>query len=175
MSGPKRTEFAIRALNLAQTFNQAMANERINGPVKYRVELSAPDGESTGGGVQALQHIKLVPEGGGVTLVAGSTNQVESWAELRRFEHLQALHAQRFKGAEIPLNRVQYTQLFDNLRGFFAGMGLTVRTADMPPLVAEIPEKKLPIVPGSLVITLVLVAFAIAAALAWFVTHAHRR
>ena len=103
MSDPKRTAFAMQALGLAETFNLMLQAERVKGPVTYRVELSAPDGMSTAGGKQATQHVKLVPEGGGSTIVAGSANQAENWAELRTFEHLKLLHAQRFKGAEIPL------------------------------------------------------------------------
>ena len=116
MSDPKRTAFAMQALSLAETFNLMLQAERVKGPVTYRVELSAPDGMSTAGGKQATQHVKLVPEGGGTTIVAGSANQAEKWAELRTFEHLKLLHAQRFKGAEIPLNRVQYNELLEKLR-----------------------------------------------------------
>src|SRR5437016_4524093 len=98
MSDPKRTEFAMQALSLAETFNLMRADERVKGPITYRVELSAPEGPSTAGGKQATQHVKLVPVGGGATIVAGSANQAESWAELRSFAHLKLLHGQRFKG-----------------------------------------------------------------------------
>src|ERR1700752_974277 len=130
MSDPKRTAFAMQALGLAETFNVMLQAERVKGPVTYRVELSAPDGMSTAGGKQATQHVKLLPEGGGNTIVAGSANQAESWAELRTFEHLKLLHAQRFKGAEIPLNRVQYNELVGKLEKFFAERGCSVRKAE---------------------------------------------
>src|SRR6201999_2214911 len=74
MSDAKRTQFAVRAITLAETFNVAMADERVRGPISYRVELSAPDGMSTAGGKQATQHVKLIPESGGTTIVAGSAN-----------------------------------------------------------------------------------------------------
>ncbi len=174
MSDPKRTAFAMQALGLAETFNFVFQAERVKGPVTYRVELAAPDGMSTAGGKQATQHIKLVPEGGGTTIVAGSANQAESWAELRSFEHLKLLHAQRFKGAEIPLNRVQYNELLEKLKAFLADK-CTVRLAALP-RDGEMPAatpKKGPI--GALVIGLVLAAaMAASVGVTWYLTHRPR-
>ena len=175
MSDPKRTAFAMQALSLAETFNLMLQAERVKGPVSYRVELSAPEGMSTAGGKQATQHVKLVPEGGGTTIVAGSANQAESWAELRTFEHLKLLHAQRFKGAEIPLNRVQYNELLEKLKAFFGQQGhCAVRMAAMPrdaaPSEAPLPAKHG--ASGTMVIVLILVAaLAAAAGVTWFLTH----
>jgi hypothetical protein len=173
MSDPKRTAFAMQALGLAETFNLMLQAERVKGPVTYRVELSAPDGMSTAGGKQATQHVKLVPEGGGTTIVAGSANQAENWAELRTFEHLKLLHAQRFKGAEIPLNRVQYNELLEKLKAFFADK-CTVRVAELPRDAA--PEATSPAsskgAPGAVVLIIILVvAMAAAAGVTWFMTH----
>ena len=172
MSDPKRTAFAMQALGLAETFNLMLQAERVKGPVTYRVELSAPDGMSTAGGKQATQHVKLVPEGGGTTIVAGSANQAENWAELRTFEHLKLLHAQRFKGAEIPLNRVQYNELLVKLKAFFADK-CTVRMAELPrdaAATATAPAKKG--ASGTMVLIIILVvAMAAAAGVTWFITH----
>src|SRR5271170_6016755 len=132
MPDGNRTQFAMQALTLADTFNVMLKQERVRGPVSYRVELSAPEGMSTAGGKQATPHVKLVPEGGGTTVVAGSANKAENWAELRSFEHLQILHAQRYKGAEVPVNRVQYNELLGKLRSFFTDRGLQVRKAALP-------------------------------------------
>ncbi len=171
MSDPKRTAFAMQALSLAETFNLMLQAERVKGPVTYRVELSAPEGMSTAGGKQATQHIKLVPEGGGTTIVAGSANQAEHWAELRSFEHLKLLHAQRFKGAEIPLNRVQYNELLDKLRAFFADK-VTVRMAELPRDVPSTAPAKSGGISGSVVLLAILVAaLAAAAGVTWFITH----
>lgn len=172
MSDPKRTAFAMQALGLAETFNLMLQAERVKGPVTYRVELSAPDGMSTAGGKQATQHVKLVPEGGGTTIVAGSANQAENWAELRTFEHLKLLHAQRFKGAEIPLNRVQYNELLEKLKAFFAGK-CTVRMAELPRDAA--PTGSAPAktgASGTIVLIIILVAaLAAAVGVTWFMTH----
>ena len=178
MSDPKRTAFAMQALSLAETFNLMLQAERVKGPVSYRVELSAPDGMSTAGGKQATQHVKLIPEGGGTTIVAGSANQAEKWAELRTFEHLKVLHAQRFKGAEIPLNRVQYNELVEKLKAFFTQQGqCAVRMAELPrdagagaSSSASSPAKAGP--SGTLIIAIILVAaLAAAAGVTWFLTH----
>ncbi len=174
MSDPKRTAFAMQALSLAETFNIMLQAERVKGPVTYRVELSAPDGMSTAGGKQATQHVKLVPEGGGTTIVAGSANQAEHWAELRTFEHLKLLHAQRFKGAEIPLNRVQYNELVEKLKAFFAQHGkCDVRVAEMPRETAPAASATARTGPsGTLIIAIILVAAAAAAAgVTWVLTH----
>jgi hypothetical protein len=172
MSDGNRTMFAMQALTLADSFNMVMANERVKGPITYRVELSAPDGMSTAGGKQATQHIKLVPEGGGATVVAGSANQVESWAELRSFEHLQLLHAQRFKGAELPLNRVQYNELMQKVRGFFSERSLKVRNAAVPKAGATDEAPARGGTSGVLIIAVILVAaLAAAAGVAWYLTH----
>ena len=106
-----------------------IGKERLAGSPGYRVEMSAPDGPSTGGGKQALQHIKLVPDGGGAVTVAGSANTVEKQAEVRTWEHLQALHAARYRGAELPLDRVRYAELVKKLQAFFAEQGLRVTLA----------------------------------------------
>jgi hypothetical protein len=172
---PKRTAFALQALSLAETFNVMLQAERVKGPITYRVELSAPEGMSTAGGKQATQHVKLIPEGGGTTIVAGSANQAERWAELRTFEHLKLLHAQRFKGAEIPLNRVQYNELLEKLKGFFAAQGqCAVRMAEMPrdsgsasAIAASSSGAS-----GTLVLIFILVAaLATAAGVTWYLTH----
>ncbi|MGZ3407021.1 MAG: hypothetical protein ACXVAN_11295 [Polyangia bacterium] len=180
MSDPKRTAFAMKAFGLAETFNLMLQAERVKGPVTYRVELSAPDGMSTAGGKQATQHVKLVPEGGGTTIVAGSANPVDKTAELRTFEHLKLLHAQRFKGVEIPLNRVQYNELLEKLKSFFAQQGqCTVRMAELPrdagPAGASAPARASGGASGTMVILLILVAaLAAAAGVTWYLTHRPR-
>ena len=171
MPDGNRTMFAMKALTLADTFNMTLGKERVQGPITYRVELSAPDGMSTAGGKQATQHVKLVPEGGGATVVAGSANQAESWAELRSFEHLQVLHAQRWKGAELPVNRVQYNEVMQKVRAFFSERGLKVRNAAMPKPDggSDAPARG---TSGMLVVAIILVAaLAAAAGVAWYLTH----
>jgi hypothetical protein len=176
MSKPhNRTAFAMQALGLAETFNLMLGAERVRGAVSYRVELSAPDGPSTGGGKQSTQHVKLVPESEGEAaapagiIVAGSANQVEEWAELRTFEQLKTLHAQRFKGADIPLNRVQYNELVEKLRAFFAERGFKVRQA---PVATANATPAVRTASGTLVLVAILALATLSAAVVvWFFKH----
>lgn len=173
MSDAKRTQFAVRAITLAETFNAALADERVRGPILYRVELSAPEGMSTAGGKQATQHVKLIPEGGGSLIVAGSANSAESWAELRSFETLRALHRERYNNTDIPLDRVQYNALVVKLRTFFQDHQCTVRMAPSPGGKAGAPESSDgSSLSGTFVVGMVLLAAAASAAgVVWFFTH----
>lgn len=129
MSETKRTAFAMQALGLAELFNFKVGDQKVG---QYRVELSAPDGPSTGGGKQSVQHVKLVPDDGGAVLVAGSADQVGKTAELRTYEYLADLHAQRFKGAKLPLEKTAYLELVGRMRAFFADQGLHVVMLEVP-------------------------------------------
>jgi hypothetical protein len=129
---PKRTMFAQRALSLAEVF-QGTFNTPIGTAVKYRAELSAPDGPSTGGGKQALQAIILTPVQTGTTLVVGHANQVERTAELRTYEFLERWQQQRFKGqGELALDRASYEAMFQKLKTFFGAQQMRVNVVAAP-------------------------------------------
>jgi hypothetical protein len=92
-----RTRVANQAASLADTVNEGF-DEFHMGAGDYVVELSMPDGPSTGGGAQARQNIRLVPRRRGYTMViAGTVDPVTSTAELRTFEHVAILHELRYK------------------------------------------------------------------------------
>lgn len=92
-----RTRVANQAASLADTVNEGF-DEFHMGAGDYVVELSMPDGPSTGGGAQARQNIRLVPRRRGYSIViAGTVDPVTSTAELRTFEHVAVLHELRFK------------------------------------------------------------------------------
>ncbi|HEY3357228.1 MAG TPA: hypothetical protein VGQ83_28520 [Polyangia bacterium] len=132
MAEEKRTAFAMQALGFAELFALQVGSHRVEGPVSFRVELAAPEGQSTLGGRQALQHIRLVPDGGGPVTVPGWANSVEKTAELRTYEHVAALHAQRFHGAPLPCDRAQYDALLARMEQFFREAGLAVTFAGPP-------------------------------------------
>ena len=119
----KYTLVAAKAVSLAELFATRFG-PGLDGPVHFSVELSAPDGPSTGGGKQALQHIKLIPHGGGMAVVIGSADTALGTAEVRTFEHVAALYAQRFHGAPLPVDPTRYAQLSQALAGFFTEMSL---------------------------------------------------
>lgn len=134
MAGPIHTQFAMKALDLADLFKAIVGSETLastQGPT-FSVELSAPDGPSTGGGAQSVQHIRLVREG--MTVVAGSIDTVQKTAELRSFDYAGALHAQRWKGAMLPIERAAYDAMITRIRNFVTGQGLSVVLKDAAPV-----------------------------------------
>ncbi len=91
-----RTKLARKFTSLADEVNECFEGFHIGGG-DYVVELLAPEGVSTGGGKQALQHLRLRPRRQGFSMiVAGSVNPIEKWAELRTFEHASIVHDLRF-------------------------------------------------------------------------------
>lgn len=139
MNQPKHTVVAGQAIGLAELFKFTVGKNKLEGPVSYSAELSAPDGPSTAGGKQALQHLKLVSEGGGSALVIGSANLVEKQAELRTFEHVDEAHRQRFKGAPFPVDMIKYNTLQGQIRKFFSDRDFTITTAQIRPTQAAMP------------------------------------
>jgi hypothetical protein len=146
MAEQKPTEFAMKAMGLADLFQVTFGGEqlvvgarsRVGGGSQdkqdtYRLEISAPEGPSTGGGKQAVQHIKLVPVEG-PTIVIGAVNQVETTAELRTFEYLAYVHAQRFKGVPLALQEGPYNELLKRMQSFCANYGLRLLMTDVPRL-----------------------------------------
>lgn len=172
-----RTQFAMQALGLAELFRFQFEDERLTGGgVAYTVELSAPDGPSTGGGTQALQHVKLVSQNGGPTIVAGSCNQVEKRGELRTFEYMTAQHARRFKGASLLLDRGSYNDLIKKLQAFFVERGLRVVMFDHAalPRAAEPPVPVRRAAARSTMLILGAVALLFAVAVYYLVVARHR-
>jgi len=163
MADPKHTAFAMQALGFAELFNIKVGAEQVEG---HRVELSAPEGQSTGGGKQSLQHVKLVA-GDGSVLVAGSASQVDKTAEIRTYEYLADLHAQRYKGARLPLDRAAYQALIGRMQTFFAEQGLRVVMLDAPRPITG-PTARMPkpgLSPAAVVAVFVVVVAVIAGAL----------
>jgi hypothetical protein len=149
VSMPKHTQFAMKALDMAEMFKMLVGAKPIEGPEPYGVELGTPDGPSTGGGKQAMQAIKLVPQGSGATLVAGHANKAERTAELRTYNFLAQQHAQRFKGAQLPVTREAYDELMGRLEKFFRDQDLNVSKLDAPEPSSAPPETAAPSVPST--------------------------
>ncbi len=135
----KYTQVAAQAVSLAELF-EAQFEKGIEGRCHYRVELSAPDGPSTAGGKQALQHIKLIPEDGGPSIVVGSCHTVKQTAEIRMYGSLEKLHEQRFRGLPFPIDARTYRKLAQELAGFFTQYRIKVAFAEeaLPPVPAPV-------------------------------------
>jgi len=130
----KHTMFAQQALSLAELFQAVLGGKPVGTGVKYRAELAAPDGPSTGGGKQSLQAIKLTPIDTGTTLVVGHANQVEGTAEVRTYEYLVRMQQQRFKGSgEFPLDRAAYDAFLAQLQTFLTNNRMRVAVLAAPP------------------------------------------
>jgi hypothetical protein len=132
MDGRPHTQFAMKAVGLADFFKADFQADRVRGDVEYRPELAAPDGPSTGGGKQAVQHIRLVPFGRGTVITAGWANLAERRAEVRTFRYLAVTHAQRFKGQPIPIAQASYDELSKKLQAWFTQQGFVLTILDAP-------------------------------------------
>src|SRR5256885_11091470 len=130
MAQVKHTMFAGMAFGLAELFKHSVGKKRLEGAVNYTVELSAPDGPSTAGGKQAVQHVKLVPEQGGPTLLIGTANAVDKTAELRTFKQVDEMHRPRFKGAPFDADLTQYEDLVEAARTLFTEYTYPVKPLD---------------------------------------------
>jgi hypothetical protein len=133
MAGPVHTQFAMKAIDLAELFKTLVGSSKVDAAdgSPFQVELSAPDGPSTGGGKQSVQHVKLTRPG--LVLVAGSADQVERTAELRTHGYMSAAHAQRYKGASLPIDAAAYDAFLKRARDFFKQQDITVVLKDGAP------------------------------------------
>jgi hypothetical protein len=163
-----QTQFSVQATDLAESFRSTVGRMRV-GPYAYAPDMTAPEGPSTGGGVQALQHLRLVPPQSNMpTLVVGHVNPRDGVAQLRTLEHVDAICRERFKlGA--PLDAVQYQTFLQSAQGFLTACGMRV-TFETPP--AERASSTAPLrndaaVAAGLLGTLLLLA-VLAGAIAWF-------
>jgi hypothetical protein len=171
MAEQKRTQFAMQALGFADVFNLKIGDQKVSG---HRVELSAPDGPSTGGGKQSVQHIKLIPDGGGTVTVAGSADQMEKKAEIRSWDYLAQQYAQRFKGKTLPIERTQYAALVKRMLEFFTDQGLTVVMVEAPtPMAAAQRPGASPSggSGGAMMLVVLVVVAALAAGVFFFLRH----
>jgi hypothetical protein len=131
MAVPRHTIFASQALGLAAMFQALTSKHRLGGSPAYLPQLAAPDGPSTAGGKQALQHVSLIPEGGGDTIVIGNANTVEKRAELRSYRHVARTYSQRWKGAGLPFEKDPYEELIRQIQAFFSSQSFTVTVIDL--------------------------------------------
>lgn len=161
-----RTRVASQAASLAETVTDGFDGFAM-GAGSYGVDLSTPDGPSTGGGVQARQHLRLVPRRKGYPIiVAGTVDPVTSTAEIRTFEHVAILHELRFE-RPVEITEDEYAEF---LRKAAVVMNLArVRAREVgpsPELVARRASRKKLSLPVLIVFILVLVSAAVVVFLA---------
>jgi hypothetical protein len=79
-----------------------------------------------------MQHLRLVPPQANMpTIVVGHANQRDRAAELRTWEHVDAIYRERFKQS-VPLDPAAYQEFLQGAQGFLAACGLRVTVAPTP-------------------------------------------
>jgi len=170
-----QTQYSVRATDLAESFRSTIGRLRL-GPHGYVPDMTAPEGPSTGGGVQAMQHLRLLPPQANMpTLVIGHLSQRDGTAELRTLDHVDAICRERFKQGA-PLDPGQYGQFLQSAQGFLAACGLRVAFTGPPaellarlaaPTPSMTPPKSNTGMVVGLVFTFLLLA-VLGAGVAWF-------
>lgn len=152
-----QTFHALQASDLASAMNEAMKKIRI-APGDYGPELTAPEGPSTGGGVQAMQHLRLVSsDASQPALVVGHANHAAKSAELRTFEYVEAVHRERFQRPP-AIERAQYDDFLHFAQTLFTSLHLQTTVVGPPASLA--PARPASIVPPALSIRLLLIVGA---------------
>ncbi len=126
-----QTFHAIQASDLAAAMNEALKKFRI-APGDYAPELMDPQGPSTAGGVQAMQHLRLVAgEAGKPTIVVGYANHAEGKAELRTYDYVGAAYHQRYRRA-LELDRAGYDAFLDFAKQVLSALHLETTVVGPP-------------------------------------------
>jgi hypothetical protein len=126
-----QTQVSMRATDLAESFRSTIGRMRL-GPYGFIPDMTAPEGPSTGGGVQAMQHLRLVPPQPNMpTLVVGHLNQGQGTAELRTLDHVDAISRDRFKQGA-PLDPAQYAHFLQSAQAFLGACGMQVGFSGPP-------------------------------------------
>lgn len=104
-----RTQQAQKFVTLADSVTASFQDFAI-GAGAWAVELTQPQGPSTGGGQQALQHLRMRPRRDGFSvLVAGAVNPIAKLADLRDFDHISAMHEVRHR-QPLQITRQEWEQ-----------------------------------------------------------------
>jgi hypothetical protein len=116
---------------LAEVFKFTLGKEPFLGPVVCRLELSSPTEESTDGGRLAVQHVSIVPEGGGPTVVIGTAFQIDRLAEVRQYETVADTYKKRFRTSTFPVSPGQFDEMTRKLKAFFQQFGFKFEVAPL--------------------------------------------
>jgi hypothetical protein len=137
-----RTRMTRKFVSLADLVNDAFRGMPL-GEAAYRVELTAPQGMSTGGGKQALERLLLHPRRPGfATLLAGTVNLVARQAWLRDYEHIALWHFARFK-QPAPVSRQTWEEFIRRAEAVLHDA--EIETLRMPPPRELLPQPPRPL------------------------------
>jgi hypothetical protein len=116
------TQFAAHANTIAETFRAAFSKTQLGDCL---IEMSAPE-ESTRGGHFGLQHVMLRNKSG-MAIVAASVQAKDKKAELRSYDVVAKLHAERFKRPP-TFTEADYNTFLGRATPVFTAFGLQVTT-----------------------------------------------
>jgi hypothetical protein len=142
MEDGKFTMFAGKSVALAEVFKFTVGKEPFAGPVVCRLELSAPTEESTDGGRLAVQHVSIVPDGGGPTTVMATAYQLDQRAEGRQYEVVAETYKKRFHTSTFPVTPGQFDDMTRKLKDFFKQFGFKFELAPLAPLRPASPAQR---------------------------------
>jgi hypothetical protein len=129
-----RTQYAARAATLADQFALALAVHRVG---QHRGEMTAPEA-STAGGVQSLQHIRLVPvNGNGRIYVVGNANRTAAAAELRTLDYVDTVSLERFD-ERTGFDPDAYLAFLGAAQKFLEAFGLSVTRLSIPDRISSL-------------------------------------
>jgi hypothetical protein len=164
MTDDPRTQFALAAVDFVKLFNDTFGNVNLSG---YTPKLTAPEGQSTGGGVQALQHITLSNDAEGKTFVVGSCDNVTKQAELRVYDHAASRFKQRFNKA-FPVSKSAFDQLQTRFKDFLEMQAIRVGLARPPVAKPQAPATRKGKSSAGLWMVIAVLALLIAAGLVYY-------
>ena len=165
MTTESRTSFAMAAMDFAGMFNAFFSEKPVAGFIS---ELTSPEGQSTGGGVQARQHITMTHQVESKNLVVGSCNNVEKKVELRSYEYVAGQYKQRYGGEAFPVGRAEYEDLVKHFNNFFTSKSLTVSMIAEKKASAPTPAARAGKSSTGLIIGIVVGLLVVAAGLVYF-------
>jgi hypothetical protein len=154
-----RTRLARKFVSLADTMNEAFNGFAI-GAGAWNVELTVPQGMSTGGGKQALQHVRLVPRRPGYNVfVAATVNQVERRADLRDFDHVAIMHEVRHRAA-LEISPQEWEQFLRKAEVVLNGAGIQSMRTPPPRELLEQRRSAMRVSKGAIVALVVVLILA---------------
>ncbi|HOX43856.1 MAG TPA: hypothetical protein PK668_09660 [Myxococcota bacterium] len=154
MAEQVRTQFALAAMDMASTFNTAFADKTFAG---FKLKMTAPEGQSTGGGKLAVEHVVLQHESDGTKAVMATVAHAQRAVELRAYEHVAKAFETRFQGRAFGLARNIYEDAQKKVAEFFTTQVFQVTQAAAPKLPAPLPQAK----GGSLMWLWIVLALAV--------------
>ena len=111
------TRFARAAMDFATYFEGTLGEMRVVGSCPRRPVLRTPEGRTTSGGVQSVQHLVLEPDvDGHPSYTAGWVNTANHTAMIRTHSCLRTMHQRRFGPTTFGVDAAAYQRLFRAFR-----------------------------------------------------------